>query len=105
MLRSIDPPDAGDLPPHCDVLLARGPFPVEDEIALMRREAVAVVVTKNSGAEAAAAKLAAARALRLPVVMVARAAEAAVETVATPEAAHAWLRARLPAVAGAAGRV
>ncbi|MBP0652052.1 precorrin-6A/cobalt-precorrin-6A reductase, partial [Mycobacterium tuberculosis] len=78
-----------DLPPLCDVVLARGPFSVADEIALMRREGVEIVVTKNSGAAAAAAKLAAARALSLPVVMIARAAAADAETAATPEAAYA----------------
>lgn len=94
LLRSIDPPEANDLPPTCDVVLARGPFTVADEIALMRREAVEIVVTKNSGAVAAADKLTAARALGLPVVMIARAARPDGETVATPEAAHAWLLAR-----------
>lgn len=93
LLRSIDPPEAADLPPRCDVLLARGPFPVEDEIALMRREAVEIVVTKNSGAAAARAKLDAARALALPVVMVARADRPGAETVATADAAFAWLAA------------
>ncbi|MBR7514158.1 precorrin-6A/cobalt-precorrin-6A reductase, partial [Mycobacterium tuberculosis] len=33
LLRSIDPPDPADLPPLCDVVLARGPFSVADEIA------------------------------------------------------------------------
>jgi precorrin-6A/cobalt-precorrin-6A reductase len=94
LLRSIDPPDAADLPPDCDVLLARGPFTVADEVALMRREGVEIVVTKNSGAVAAVDKLAAARALGLPVVMIARAARPEAETVATPEVAHAWLLAR-----------
>jgi precorrin-6A/cobalt-precorrin-6A reductase len=94
LLRSIDPPDPADLPPHCDVVLARGPFAVADEVALMRAEGVEVVVSKNSGAEAAAAKLEAARLLALPVVMIGRAVAAAGATVATPETALAWLRAR-----------
>lgn len=97
LLRSIDPPEPGDLPPHCDVLLARGPFTIAAEIDLMRREAVDIVVTKNSGAAAASDKLAAARALNLPVVMIARAARPGAATVATPEAALAWLVARYSA--------
>lgn len=102
LLRSIDPPDAADLPPACDVVLARGPFTVEDEIALMRRQAVEIVVTKNSGAAAAADKLAAARALGLPVIMIVRAVRPVAETVATPEAAHAWLLGRAGYSAAAA---
>lgn len=97
LLRSIDPPDAADLPPLCDVLLARGPFTVADEMALMRREAVDIVVTKNSGAVAASEKLAAARALNLPVLMIARAPKPGAATVATAAAAMDWLLARYSA--------
>lgn len=97
LLRSIDPPAAADLPPRCDVLLARGPFTVDAEIDLMRREAVDIVVTKNSGAAAASDKLVAARALNLPVLMIARARHPGATTVATPEAALAWLVARYSA--------
>ncbi len=38
----------------------------------MRSEGIAVLVSKNSGGAAGATKLAAARALRLPVIMVER---------------------------------
>jgi precorrin-6A/cobalt-precorrin-6A reductase len=54
---------------------ARPPFTVEDEIALMRREGVSVLVTKNAGGNATRAKLDAARHLGLPVIMVARPAK------------------------------
>ena len=71
LLRSIDPPEK--TPPFSHKsLLARPPFTVEGEVALMLAEQIAVVVTKNSGAEATAAKLAAARNLGLEVVMVRR---------------------------------
>lgn len=68
--RTIDPPDAEHLPPTYRIMLGRGPFPLAAEIALLRDEAIDVVVTKNSGGAASAAKLEAARALALPVVMV-----------------------------------
>ncbi len=72
IVRSIDPPDPADLPPDVILLLDRGPFLLEDERALMRREGVDTVVTKNSGGSAAVAKLEAARALGIGVVMVDR---------------------------------
>ncbi|MFF3333041.1 cobalt-precorrin-6A reductase [Streptomyces sp. NPDC002888] len=69
--RSVEPPEP-PMPPHLDVLLARGPFTVADETALLREHRVDVVVTKDSGGEATAAKLTASRHLGLPVVVVRR---------------------------------
>lgn len=54
------------------MLLARGPFTVADETTLLREYLIDVLVTKNSGGEATAAKLTAARQLGLPVVVVRR---------------------------------
>jgi precorrin-6A/cobalt-precorrin-6A reductase len=71
LLRAIDPPDP-PLPPHHELLLARGPFALTDERALLREHAIDVVVTKDSGGDATRAKLDAAREIGLPVVMVRR---------------------------------
>jgi len=71
LLRSIDPPAPDELPPGSEVILARGPFAVEDEIALMRAKGVEILVTKNSGGAMTYAKIEAARALKLPVVVIA----------------------------------
>lgn len=71
LARMIEPP-ASRLPPHVTVVLARGPFTVEGETALMRRERIDLLVTKNAGGEATAAKLVAARRLHLPVIMILR---------------------------------
>ena len=72
VIRTIDPPDPADLSPDHALLSGRGPFRLADEIALLRDQKVDVVVTKNSGGSAAAAKLAAARALDLGVIAVER---------------------------------
>ncbi len=69
--RSVEPPEP-PLPPDTHVLLARGPFTVADERALLREHRVDVLVTKDSGGTATAAKLTAARELDLPVVIVRR---------------------------------
>jgi len=90
LIRSVEAP-APPIPPHAHVLLDKGPFEVEDEIGLMRRHAIDVLVTKDSGGEMTAAKLIAARRLGLPVVMVDRPPAPGVPTVAAVEDAVAWL--------------
>ncbi len=69
--RMIEPP-ASPVPAHCEILLARPPFTISGETALMRERAIGMLVTKNSGGAATAAKLEAARGLGVPVLMIAR---------------------------------
>ncbi|VVB45114.1 Precorrin-6A reductase [Beijerinckiaceae bacterium RH AL1] len=71
LVRSVDPVDA-QLLPDARWIEARGPFDADAEEALMRAEGIEVLVTKNSGGTATAAKLAAARRLGLPVILVRR---------------------------------
>lgn len=72
LIRSIEPPDPALLPLAARCIAARGPFREDAERALLEREGIEVIVTKNSGGTATAPKLAAAQALGIPVVMVAR---------------------------------
>lgn len=71
LVRCVDPP-VPPVPPRMAVVLDRGPFTVEGETQLMRRHGIGVLVTKDSGGEMTAAKLDAARALGVPVVVVDR---------------------------------
>ena len=71
VVRSVEPPEP-PLPPDVEVLLARGPFTVADEAALLREHRIDLVVTKDSGGAATAAKLTAAREAGVPVVVVRR---------------------------------
>ncbi|MGW0705599.1 cobalt-precorrin-6A reductase [Streptomyces sp. NPDC002643] len=71
LVRSVEAPEP-PLPPHSMVMLARGPFTVDDETALLREHRIDVLVTKDSGGAATSAKLTAARTLDLPVVVVRR---------------------------------
>jgi precorrin-6A/cobalt-precorrin-6A reductase len=71
VVRSVEPPEP-PMPPHIEVLLARGPFTVAGEAALLREYRIDVVVTKDSGGAATAAKLTAAREAGVPVVVVRR---------------------------------
>jgi precorrin-6A/cobalt-precorrin-6A reductase len=93
VLRAIEPPPPDVLPARTDIIIARGPFTVADEQALLRERRIDIVVTKNSGAAATQAKLAAARALRLPVIMVNRPAASDAPSVASVAAAMVWLAA------------
>jgi precorrin-6A/cobalt-precorrin-6A reductase len=71
LIRCVDPP-AGELPAAREVILARGPYDARAELALMRAHGIDVLVTKNSGGALTSGKLAAARRLGIPVVMVSR---------------------------------
>jgi precorrin-6A/cobalt-precorrin-6A reductase len=70
-LRFVDPPE-GALPFAADVIVARGPFTLEGELAMMRARSIAWVVARNSGGDGARAKIDAARTLGLPVIMLSR---------------------------------
>jgi precorrin-6A/cobalt-precorrin-6A reductase len=93
LIRSVQAPEP-PLPRRAQLIQARGPFAVADELTLMRGHAIDVVVTKDSGGELTAAKLAAARELGLPVVMVDRPAVPDAASVATVGEAVAWLEHR-----------
>jgi precorrin-6A/cobalt-precorrin-6A reductase len=91
VLRSVEAPSPEDLPPHVALIAARGPFNFENEMGLLKAHAIEVTVTKNSGGEATAAKLDAARALKLPVIMVERPELPDAPSVETVAEALAWL--------------
>lgn len=93
LVRSVDPPDP-PVPRRLAVVLDRGPFTVDGELALMRRYDIDVLVTKDSGGTMTAAKLGAARQLGLPVVMVDRPPAPPANQVDSVEAALSWLAAR-----------
>lgn len=72
LIRAVTDPDPNTLPRHHHVLLSRGPYRYDDELALLRDHRIEALVTKNSGGAATRAKLDAAATLDIPVVMVAR---------------------------------
>jgi precorrin-6A/cobalt-precorrin-6A reductase len=77
--------------PHAVYITGRGPFAEADERALLEQHRVEVVVAKNSGGPATYGKIAAARALALPVIMLRRPSLPAVDAVETVDDAVAWL--------------
>jgi precorrin-6A/cobalt-precorrin-6A reductase len=99
VIRSVEPPSPESLPPRAEMIAARGPFAEADEHRLLTARRIEVLVTKNSGGEATQPKLAAARALGLPVIVVARPEPPpGIELVATVPEVMAWLALRHGAV-------
>lgn len=72
LIRSVDPVEPKLVVPDATYLLDRGPFPEADERALLVKNDIDAVVSKNSGGAATYGKIAAARALGIEVVMVLR---------------------------------
>lgn len=72
LLRLVDPPTEPLPLPDCTVVIARGPFDAAGDRALLERHGIGLIVAKNAGGAGAKAKLIAARALGLPVLMIAR---------------------------------
>jgi precorrin-6A/cobalt-precorrin-6A reductase len=91
LVRCVDAPDPAALPPDHTVLLDRGPFTLDGELALIDEHALDVLVTKDSGGDMTRAKLAAARERGLPVLVVARPPRPDACSVQTVEEALAWL--------------
>jgi precorrin-6A/cobalt-precorrin-6A reductase len=71
VVRMLEPPDA-PLPRHASLVLGQPPYTLAEELALMRREEVTHLITKNSGGERTSAKLAAARQFGAEVIMIDR---------------------------------
>ena len=72
VIRTIDAPSLNTLPPHAEIITARGPFTEAEERNILLTRRIDVLVTKNSGGSATEAKLTAARACGVPVVIVDR---------------------------------
>jgi precorrin-6A/cobalt-precorrin-6A reductase len=91
------PADGGPRPPG-ELLLDRGPFTEQGERDLIHEYRLEAVVTRNSGGDETYPKIAAARALGLPVVMIDRPPPPPGETVRTPAEALTWLLAQAAGV-------
>jgi precorrin-6A/cobalt-precorrin-6A reductase len=91
LLRLVDPPKTNLPLPESEVIVSRGPFREVDDRALMQAHRIDLVVSKNAGGTGAYAKIAAARSLGLPVIMIDRPDAPERLEVATPEAVMVWL--------------
>jgi len=93
LIRAVTAPDEALLPRRHHVVLSRGPYRYDDELALLREHDIDALVTKNSGGAMTRPKLDAAAALGVAVVMVDRPPlPPGVRTVSTVDDAATWVR-------------
>lgn len=97
LVRSVDPVEPPLNLPSVRYLTARGPFTEADEQALLAENRIEVIVSKNSGGAASYGKIAAARALNLPIVMIRRPVLPDVPSFQTVEALTAHVDQAFPA--------
>jgi precorrin-6A/cobalt-precorrin-6A reductase len=91
LIRSVDPVDPPLALPHATYVTGRGPFSEADDRALLTEHRIDIVTAKNSGGTATYGKIAAARALRLAVIMLRRPPALDAPSVETVDDAVAWL--------------
>jgi precorrin-6A/cobalt-precorrin-6A reductase len=89
LVRCVEPPEP-PLPPRHELLLDRGPYTIDGELALVDEHRVELLVTKDSGGAHTEAKLEAARRRGLPVIVVRRPPRPDVACVSSVEDALAW---------------
>lgn len=95
VVRSVDPVVPPLSLPDVTYILARGPFAEEDERRLLETHRIEAIVAKNSGGSATYGKIAAARALGVPVILFRRPALPDVVSAETVEAMAALVAQRL----------
>ncbi|WP_370254102.1 cobalt-precorrin-6A reductase [Nioella sp.] len=91
LLRLVDPPKDALPLPDAEAVIARGPFDVAGDRALMERHRITHVVAKNGGGAGARAKLDAARVLGLPVILIDRPHVPARRILTSASAVMDWL--------------
>jgi precorrin-6A/cobalt-precorrin-6A reductase len=91
VIRAVEEPDSQLAFADAEIVLARGPFRLEDERALLRSRQIDHLVCKNSGGGATDAKLQAARELGVTVIMQRRPARPDVPQVSDIQAAIDWV--------------
>lgn len=96
LLRFVDAPGTAPPLPYHDLVIDRGPFDVAGDRQLMIHHRVDLIVAKNAGGSGASAKIAVARALGLPMVMIDRPAVPPRTEVHDIAAVFAWLSHEVP---------
>jgi precorrin-6A/cobalt-precorrin-6A reductase len=94
LLRLVDPGAVDLTAPH-DVLIDRGPFTTQGDRTLLQAHHITHIVAKNAGGTGAVAKIEAARALGLPVILIDRPFIPERPRVETPDQVIAALHADL----------
>jgi len=91
LLRLVDAPATALPLPNAEIVVARGPFTIEGDLELLRAHRITHIVARNAGGEGAKAKLDAARALGLPVIMIDRPSVPERRTAQSVDQVMRWL--------------
>jgi precorrin-6A/cobalt-precorrin-6A reductase len=91
LVRSVDPVDPPLAVPHAAYITGRGPFLESDDRTLLEQHRIEIIIAKNSGGQASYGKIAAARTLGLPVIMLRRPVLPLVPAVESVKDALDWL--------------
>ena len=91
LVRSVDAVDPPLAVPQASYVTARGPFTEQADRALLEKHRIEMIVAKNSGGDSTYGKIAAARALRIPVILLKRPVLPDVASVATVEEVLAFI--------------
>lgn len=95
LIRVVSPPDPDTLPRNHELVLSRGPYRYDDERTLISGHRIEALVTKNSGGPMTRAKIDAAGALGIDVVMIDRPPlPQGVDVVSSVDGAYRWVRAQ-----------
>jgi precorrin-6A/cobalt-precorrin-6A reductase len=90
LIRMIEPP-SGEALPAGEVILGRPPKNPDAEVELLKKHGIGWIVSKDSGGQAGA-KIAAARQLGLPVVLIGRPSPPGGPIVSSVDDAMAWIK-------------
>lgn len=97
LIRAVTAPEPHTLPLRHRLLLSRGPYEYEGELSLLREHEIDALVTKNSGGAMTEAKIRAADAADIAIIMVDRPPlPTGIRAVGTVEAAVDWLAEVMP---------
>lgn len=91
VVRMIEQPSADLTLNNATYVIARPPFALDDEVALMREHAIDTVVTKASGGDATRAKIDAAALIGARIIILRRPPAPDTERVLSAEDAMAWI--------------
>ena len=91
LVRTVEEPELVSEWPQATFLKDRGPYTLENEIKLLKKHKISMLVTKNSGGISTYAKIEAARHLKIPVLMVRRPEMITGESCQTVNEAVDWV--------------
>ena len=94
VVRMVDRPERPPLD-GCTIVVGRAPFSEAAERKLLRQHRIDLLVSRNSGGDAAAGKIAAARSLGISVIMIRRPPREVGERTMEIEEALRWITGRL----------